>query len=323
MAVWRYRDRDSIVVPGAAWRDSCKPGESKQVQEGQPGTGKGHEKMMALWNVLIVVCCCVSAMAVLYFLMIMPRVAGKPDMAYFQGWFYAHRGLHDNGGDAPENSMKAFERAVRAGYGIEMDVHLSKDGVPVVFHDDTLERICGVEGKLCDYTYEELQKFRLCGTDQRIPKFEDALGLVAGQVPLVVEMKAGTTDISVCRAADRLLGTYPGGYCMESFNPLAVYWYRRYRKEVVRGQLSDGFLKEGSRGVFYFLLQNLLFNWLGKPDFVAYNHHFPGIWSRRLCRTLYRNTAVAWTIRSKEELEAAKKQFDLFIFEGFTPDSAT
>ena len=258
---------------------------------------------------------------ILYLLMIMPRVFGKPDMTSFQNWLYAHRGLHDNGSDAPENSLAAFQKAVDEGFGIELDVQLSKDGVPVVFHDYTLKRICGAEGNVCEFTCEELQQFRLCGSNQRIPKFAEVLKLVDSKVPLIVELKFESADTSVCQAADILLSEYRGTYCIESFNPLGVWWYRKHRKNVVRGQLSDDFRKEGEhRGLLYFLLQNLLFNWVGKPDFVAYNHKYPNCLSRRLCRTLYHNTAVAWTVKTPQELKEAKKNFDIYIFDSFTPE---
>lgn len=275
--------------------------------------------VMFLLNFVIVFLICIFVLTVLYFLMIMPRMKGRPDTAPFLKWMYAHRGLHDNSGSAPENSLRAFQNAVDAGFGIEMDVQLSKDGVPVVFHDFTLQRICGVQGKVCEYNCEELMQFKLCGSDQRIPRFEDVLKLVDGRVPLIVELKIERIDISVCPAADRLLSGYRGMYCIESFNPLGVLWYRRNRRRVVRGQLSDAFRREGYIGPHYFLLQNLLFNWLGKPDFVAYNHKYAKMLSRSLCRKLYHSTAAAWTIKSREELEAAKNNFDLFIFDSFVP----
>ncbi|MCM1024859.1 MAG: glycerophosphodiester phosphodiesterase [Roseburia sp.] len=221
---------------------------------------------------------------------------------------------------APENSLRAFQRAVDAGFGIELDVQMTKDHIPVVFHDFTLKRICGAEGKVCDYTCEELQRFSLCGSDQRIPRFEDVLKCVDGKVPLIVELKIEATDLSVCAAADGLLQDYPGMYCIESFNPLGLLWYRLHRRSVVRGQLSEAFLRESDfSGPLYFALQNLLFNWLTRPDFIAYNHRHYDTLSRRLCRGLYHNMAVAWTIKSREELEAAKRQFDLFIFDSFMP----
>lgn len=180
-------------------------------------------------NLLMIPLIGLPALAVLYLLMIMPRMAGKPDTAPFQKWLYAHRGLHSNepaqrGEDmAPENSLRAFRRAVEAGFGIEMDVQMTKDHIPVVFHDFTLKRICGREGKVCDYTYEELQQFPLCGSDQRIPKFKDVLSCVDGKVPLIVELKIEAADLSVCPAADGLLAEYKGLYCIESFNPLGLF----------------------------------------------------------------------------------------------------
>lgn len=272
--------------------------------------------------IIVPVCLlCILVLAFLYLMMIMPRMAGRPDAAPFRNWLYAHRGLHDNTSDAPENSMRAFQKAVDAEFGIEMDIQLTKDGVPVVFHDYTLERVCGAEGKVCQYTCEELQQFALYGTDQKIPRFEDVLKLVDGRVPLIVELKIETVDTSVCSAADKLLSGYKGMYCIESFNPLGVFWYRRNRKKVVRGQLSDAFHKEGEyKGPLCFMLQNLLFNWLGKPDFIAYNHKYPEMLSRSLCRRLYRSTAAAWTIKSQEELEAAEKHFDIYIFDSFLPE---
>ena len=259
---------------------------------------------------------------ILYLLAIMPRMTGKPDVKPLLNRLYAHRGLHDNATDAPENSMRAFQKAVDAGYGIELDIQLTKDNLLVVFHDFDLKRICGVEGMVRDYTYEELQRFKLCKSEERIPLFADVLKLVNGKVPLIVEFKNESMDMSLCPIADELLKAYKGVYCMESFNPLCVHWYRKNRKEVVRGQLSEVFWKEGKdrRTLLYFGLQHLLFNFLAKPDFVAYDHHHPYMLSRVICRKMYGNLAVAWTIRSKEELERAKQHFDLYIFDSFIPE---
>lgn len=259
-------------------------------------------------------------MIILYFLMIMPRMINRPDREPFLKVYYAHRGLHDNGSDAPENSMEAFRKAVEAGYGIEMDIQLTKDRIPVVFHDFTLERMCGVEGKISDYTYEELQQFRLGDSKERIPKFEDVLQMVDGRVPLIVEFKIEFKDCSLCPIADKLLQNYKGLYCMESFNPLGVFWYRKNRSQVMRGQLSEAFLREGKfRSPFYLIFQNLLFNFITKPDFVAYNHKHQNVLARKICHRLYRSTAAAWTIKSQEELERARKHFDMYIFDSFIP----
>lgn len=275
-------------------------------------------------KLLAVLLICAMIVLILYFLMIMPGMSGRPGAASFKGWLYAHRGLHNNDGDAPENSLRAFQKAVEAGFGIEMDIQVTKDNVPVVFHDFTLKRICGAEGRVRDYTYKELRQFKLCNSDQFIPRLEDALRCVDGRVPLIVELKIEGMNLSVCPAGDKLLADYKGMYCVESFHPLGLLWYRLHRKNIVRGQLSDAFLREGEfRGFLSFLLQNLLFNWLGKPDFVAYNRKYPHMLSRKLCRGLFHNTAAAWTIKSQEQLEAAKRYFDIYIFDSFVPEGRT
>lgn len=275
---------------------------------------------MKIFLIISIVIICIL---LLYMLLIMPRMFGKPDKTpFFAQKLYAHRGLFDNNSDAPENSMAAFEKAVVAGYGIELDVQLTKDKIPVVFHDDTLKRVCGAEGFVQDYTYEELQQFSLCNSEQKIPKFAEVLEMVDGRVPLIVEYKINGLGTEVCAVSDELLKEYKGVYCIESFNPLALLWYRRNRKEVIRGQLSMNFLKAKEREhspILYFALHHLLFNFLAKPDFIAYNHGDYKDLSRVICRYIYKNTAVAWTIRSDADLQERADDFDLFIFDSFVP----
>lgn len=257
---------------------------------------------------------------VLYFLLIMPRMAGKPDNSSLRGWYYAHRGLHDNHSEAPENSLPAFRLAVENGYGIELDVQLTKDEKVVVFHDNTLKRACGVDAMVNSMTYEELEKLSLFGTGERIPLFAEVLQVIDGKVPIIMEIKMVDAKTRVCRLVDDIMRDYEGVYCMESFHPLAVRWYKKHRSEVIRGQLSADFKKEGEKeGMGMFLVHHLLTNFITKPDFIAYSNKSADVLERRICRSLYKNLSVAWTIRSEEELEAAKGGFDLFIFEGFRP----
>lgn len=272
--------------------------------------------MMVLYVLLIVA----VVLIILYLLSVMPRMIGRPSYEPFKGVYYAHRGLHDNDSEAPENSLAAFKKAAAVGFGIELDVQLSKDGVPVVMHDYTLERMCRREGKVCDYTWEELKTFRLLDSEETIPCLEDVLKAVKGRVPLIVELKVEWMDISVCSVADAMLRKYQGVYCIESFNPMVLTWYRRYHNDVMRGQLASAYLKKNEqKGFLYFCLGNLMMNWTTKPDFIAYNHQYAGNLSRRICRGIYRNLAVAWTVKSEEELESAKKNFDIIIFDSFIP----
>ena len=260
----------------------------------------------------------ICALAFLY--AIMPRMLRRPDASALTGRYYAHRGLHDAKAGIPENSMAAFERAVAAGYGIEFDVQLTSDRIPVVFHDETLDRMCGVPGNVRDYSYAELSQLSLLGTDQCIPLLEDVLDMVAGRVPLIIEIKIHEHPGVVCEKADALIAAYKGPYCIESFHPHAVRWYREHRPQVIRGQLSANFSQPGQpekRGEM--LVHHLLTNALCRPDFIAYDHHAKGNLSRVLCRRLFGALSVAWTIRSQQELDAARGDFDLFIFEQFIP----
>lgn len=275
-------------------------------------------------DILVNIICIFLLIAAVYLLMIMPRMsnfeARKP---FVRHKFFAHRGLHNNDGDNPENSMKAFRMAVEAGFGIELDVQRTKDGVPVIFHDFTLDRMCHREGRLDTFTYEELQELRLGNSDERIPRLDEFLEMVNGRVPLIVEFKIDNTDMTLCTIVDKMLRDYKGLYCIECFNSFPVMWFRRHHKEVVRGQLADAFIRtrEYTKPLFFFV-QNLLFNCLSKPDFVAYNHLNENVLSRRLCRNLFKNTAAAWTIQSSEDLLTAKDQFDIFIFDSFIPSDA-
>ena len=264
------------------------------------------------------VICVFVILAALYLLLIMPRVTPRP-MYEFKGWYYAHRGFHDNKTDAPENSLKAMRLAVENGYGIELDVQLTEDEKVVVFHDATLKRICGVDAKVNSMTYEELQQLQLLDSEEKIPLFSDVLKIIDGKVPLIMEVKMVNSKTRVCELANKELEDYKGVYCMESFHPFAVRWYKKHRPDVVRGQLSANFKKEGQKeGLQEWLVHSLLVNVLGRPDFVAYSHKSAGNISRNLTR-LWGATAVAWTIRSQEELDNNRKSFDLFIFEGFRP----
>lgn len=259
-------------------------------------------------------------LVIAYLFLIAPRMTARPDASALMGVYYAHRGLHDNKGDAPENSLASIRNAVAHGYGIEFDVQLTRDRIPVVFHDESLKRMCGVEGNVRDYTYEELQAFPLLSSQERIPLLADVLAAVNGRVPLIIEIKVHEDPAEVCARADELIAAYKGPYCIESFDPRAVIWYKKNRPQVIRGQLSSDFNTAKHKELFSeTLVHHLLTNVTARPDFIAYNHHNKGNLSRTLCRKVFGALSVAWTIRSQQELDAAKDDFDLFIFEQFIP----
>lgn len=250
----------------------------------------------------------------------MPRVFNKKNLEAWTYKYFAHRGLHNNI-EVPENSSLAFSLAVKSNYGIELDIHLTKDNIPVVFHDQSLLRMCGVDLEIEDLTLKELRNYTLLNTNENIPTLKEVLELVNGKTPLIIELKIKSTNISLCLYVQALLKDYKGLYCIESFNPLALLWYRKHYPNVIRGQLSTAFLKEGNDNpvIWNFLLQNLLFNFITKPDFIAFNHKTPKLLGLKLCRTLYKTPLVAWTIKSSSELEKVYNFFDAYIFEGFIP----
>ena len=143
----------------------------------------------------------------LYLGAIMPRTFHRKDFSVFKNPYFAHRGLHGGSGTdkVPENSLPAFLRAVEQGYGIELDVQLSKDRIPVVFHDFTLKRVCGIAQKVCELTCEELKSLRLAHSNESIPTLEEVLNTVKGRVPLLIEFKVEFTDTSVCDITSPML----------------------------------------------------------------------------------------------------------------------
>ena len=255
-------------------------------------------------------------LSLLYFFMIAPRMTHKPDRTPFFNFHYAHRGLFDNHSNAPENSLPAFQKAVEAGYGIELDVQLSKDKKLVVFHDANLKRMCGVDGKVWDYTLEELKQFKLLSSKETIPTFEEFLKTVDGKVPFILEFKLDVAQTKVCELANKVLKDYKGVYCIESFHPLALMWYKKNRPDVLRGQLGQEYFrqKKYSRNPLFFLLSFLVSNFLTRPDFIAYNHKHSDNLSRRICRAMGA-LSVAYTIQSLDDYAKAKNKFDLFIFD--------
>lgn len=215
--------------------------------------------------------------------------------------------------------MAAFARAVEAGYGIELDLHLTRDGKLAVIHDASLKRTCGVDLKIEDLTLAEARDYPLEESDERIPEFCDFLRLVDGKVPLVVELKAeGRNEKALTDAAMRALADYTGLYCVESFSPAVVDYLKKAYPAVVRGQLAGALNKEKKTitRLQDILLKNLLVNLAGRPDFVAYRfedrdepafRHFKG-------------AKFMWTIRSYEDLKTCESWGAAPIFEQFEPE---
>lgn len=267
----------------------------------------------------------VVMVAVLFMLMVWPgfrrRFRQEPGMR-LKNRRYAHRGLHDGEKGIPENSMAAFRNAAEHGFGIELDVQRTADGQIVVFHDRSLKRVCGIDRNVDACTYEELQTYSLCGTGERIPLFSEVLREINGRIPLLVELKHYTARAQLCEQTARLLDGYEGDYMIESFHPAMVLWFRKHRPQVLRGFLSQNFLRHGGIApAIGVIVGNLLLNFLLAPDFVAYELADRKDLAIRLFRDVFKGQCAYWTIRSEAELRTAEEVGGTPIFEQILPSS--
>lgn len=248
---------------------------------------------------------------------------GHPDLEKLRKYRYAHRGYHDKP-TVPENSLAAFRRAIEHGWGAELDVHLMKDGTLAVIHDASLLRTAGADVRIEDLTREELENYRLEGTDECIPLFDEVLELFEDATPLIIELKSENGNhFALTKAVCERLDRYRGLYCIESFDPAVVSDVRTLRPGICRGQLAHNFLKhKGQLDPARALLATALVgNVIGQPDFIAFSFHDRECLSNRLCLKLWGIQGVSWTLRSKQELLEAEAEGLIPIFEQFDPDA--
>ena len=246
---------------------------------------------------------------------------GHPGLEKLRGFHYAHRGLHSQG--VPENSMLAFRNALEKGYGIEFDVHLMADGELAIIHDASLKRTAGVDVKIEDLTLVDLENYRLEGTQEKIPTFRELLALYAGKAPLIIELKPERNNhAALCQAVLDALQGYEGAWCLESFDPRCVYWLRKNRPEVVRGQLAENFLGNPSSKLPWILkwvLSWQLENFLVQPDFIAYrfvDRKNLAVW---VSRNIWKLQGVTWTLKTPDQQADADREGWISIFEDYLP----
>ncbi|MDU2670697.1 MAG: glycerophosphodiester phosphodiesterase family protein [Clostridium sp.] len=232
---------------------------------------------------------------------------------------FAHRGLYSDDGMIPENSLEAFDKAIENNYGIELDVSFTKDKKTVVFHDDNLLRMTGLNKKISDCTLEEIESLYLNGTDYKIPTFNEVLDLVDGKVPLIIEIKSNRDRDGLCNSVKNELNDYNGRFCIESFDPLIMSRIKKNMPDVIRGQLSMKFTKDNKAPKsLKIALEYLLLNFKSRPHFIAYNWIDSNNLSLRILRKLDIIT-VAWTVNSEKALEVSNERFDTIIFEHCEP----
>ena len=268
--------------------------------------------ILALLFLLIAIC--------LGYLFCIGGRTGHPGMEELRRWRYAHRGLHDD--LLPENSMGAFRAALEAGYGIELDIHLMKDGNLAVIHDACLQRTAGADVRIEDLTADQLSQYHLGGSNETIPLLKDVLALYGGKAPLIVELKCeGGNHAALCEATCKMMDSYDGPYCMESFDPRAVIWLRKNRPDIIRGQLSENWMgkKIPVHGILKWALTYHISNLFIRPDFIAYKYADRKAFGTDICRKVMGIQGVSWTLKSMEEYETAVSEGWIPIFENCKP----
>jgi len=205
--------------------------------------------------------------------LIAPGRSRKRAKAQFFGRNYARRGLHLRDNSIVENSLSAFRAAADNGYGMELDVQLSSDDQLVVFHDESLLRVCGTDADVGDRTWAELQEMKLFDTNEHIPLLSEVFAVVDGRTPIMLALRSGRKNDLLCRKTLDLIDRYPGPVCIESFDPMIVRWFRLHAPDILRGQISsrrEDLIPDCSP-FKAFCTANLLTNFLGRPQFIAYH----------------------------------------------------
>jgi glycerophosphoryl diester phosphodiesterase len=224
----------------------------------------------------------------------------------------AHRGLHDVARGRPENSLAAFDAAVRGGYAIECDLQLSADGVPVVFHDDRLERLTNASGSVRDLSAAELGRLPLLGSGEPIPTLAEMLALVDGRVPLVIELKHMTgRDDGFAAAVARRLKRYGGAAAIMSFDTGLIADAKVAAPDLPRGLTAQGDWRAGPAQLAAILRLSL--------DFVSYSIADLPTPAPLLARRLLGLPLISWTVRTPQERAKAERWTDQITFEGFAP----
>lgn len=233
---------------------------------------------------------------------------------------FAHRGLHSAGGP-PENSLAAFDAAIAAGYGIELDVQLTYDGDAVVFHDYDLVRMVGQDALVVDQGLAVLQKQKLLGSEELIPSLAGALMHIAGRAPLLIEAKPPADDIlPICFAIRRALEGYRGQVAVMSYDSRIAQWFARHAPRVVRGVVASDHEDAHKSWMDRLALMKMFSVWRARPNFLAFDiRSLPSPLTESFRQKEV--PVVSWTIRTEADHARALEHADNIIFEGPLPDT--
>jgi glycerophosphoryl diester phosphodiesterase len=223
----------------------------------------------------------------------------------------AHRGLW--GGDQKENSLIAYQKAMDAGFAIEVDLYQTADGKIVCFHDKTLKRMCGVDKAVYECDLATIKSLKLDGGDQTVPTLQELLSLTDGKVPLLIELKNHPSKNYLQTVVD-ILKNYKGQFAIQSFNPLYIYRLRKLAPDFICGILGTPNAKE-EKPFIRWLVKSLALNFLAKPQFISYDFTALPLPKRKTKKL----PVLAWTVTSQQDFDKIKSHCNNIIFENFIP----
>ena len=223
------------------------------------------------------------------------------DVNFLKNNLIAHRGLHSK--NIPENSIKAFENAIKNNYIIELDIHLLKDNTVVVFHDDNTLRMTGINKILKNSTYDDVKDLKLANTDQKIPTLKETLQTINNQVPVIIELKYDQKTGLLEQELVKLLDNYNGVFCIKSFSPLIIRWFKKNRPNYIRGLL----INYKKKNFFDKISLNKFIFWICKPDFISCSYKLYN--NKKIKKYMKKKPVLAWTIKNDKNFLLYKDKF--------------
>ena len=241
---------------------------------------------------------------------LMKKIFNK-DLRYLNKIRISHRGLWDY--ESPENSIGAFKRCIDENIPIEFDVHLLKDGTLVVFHDDNLLRMTGKDMLIRNATYDDIKDLKLKDTDYGIPTFDEVLELVSGSVLLDIEIKCDVKGVKILEELTKRLDKYKGKFIVKSFNPFYIWWFRVNRPNIVRGLLVSKLKKKKMNRFFKYALSKMWFNFLAKPDFIAFDYR--DLPNKRIKKLQKKGIPILLFTLSEDDIVKYDNDYNGFLYE--------
>lgn len=226
-----------------------------------------------------------------------------------ESYIITHRGIHDNT-NIYENTLEAFKLSIKKGYAIELDIRMTKDKQIIVFHDNNTKRLTKKDLIVEENTYQELNNQNIL----HIPLLKEVLELVKGKVPLLIEIKPTKKTGELETNLMTILNNYKGKYAIQSFSPKVLYWFRKNYPKVLRGQLSMKYHKHKLSTLKKYILSNMLFNTITKPNFISYKYN--ELSPNQIKKYKKKNIKlIGWTITNEKEFNHYKKYYDNLICE--------